>query len=140
MYDLFYNRMFLDPAVKGEIPAELMEILRSEDCMFEYREEELELIKDGVCDNVGLNLYFPMRMKACLLYTSAFPPMGINPAHSCARQAEANTNLLRGRFCSAQIPTIMGIMMVIMAVALTTQLSKIIDVYKRQSTRCCCKI
>lgn len=64
MYDLFYNRMFLDPAVKGEIPAELMEILRSEDCMFEYREEELELIKDGVCDNVGLNLYFPMRVKA----------------------------------------------------------------------------
>ena len=52
--------------------------------------------------------------------------MGINPAHSCARQAEANTNLLSGRFCSAQIPTIMGIMMVIIAVALTTQLSKMI--------------
>lgn len=64
MYDLFYNRMFLDPAVKGEIPGELFDILKEHHCLFQYTKEELELIRQNPCDNVGINLYFPMRLKA----------------------------------------------------------------------------
>lgn len=64
MYDLFYNRMFLDPAVKGEIPKELTEILTEHHCMFDSTGQELEVIKNNTCDNIGLNLYFPMRVKA----------------------------------------------------------------------------
>ncbi|WP_251861379.1 glycoside hydrolase family 1 protein [Clostridium sp. Marseille-Q2269] len=64
MYDLFYNRMFLDPAVKGEIDKELFEVLKFHNCLFDYTEEELQIIKENTCDNIGLNLYFPMRVKA----------------------------------------------------------------------------
>ncbi|MEG0329952.1 MAG: glycoside hydrolase family 1 protein [Longicatena sp.] len=64
MYDLFYNRMFLDPAAKGEIDQELFEVLEKHNCLFEYCTEELNTIKQNKCDNIGLNLYFPMRVKA----------------------------------------------------------------------------
>ncbi|AGF58111.1 beta-glucosidase [Clostridium saccharoperbutylacetonicum] len=64
MYDLFFNRLYLDPSVKGEIPAELFEILQKHDCLFEYNDEELAVIKNNTVDLLGLNLYFPHRVKA----------------------------------------------------------------------------
>lgn len=64
MYDLFFNRMFLDPSLKGEIPAELFTVLPRHACMFEYTAEELDIIHENPVDWVGLNLYFPRRVKA----------------------------------------------------------------------------
>jgi len=63
-FDLFFNRIFLDPSIKGEIPAELFEILKEHNCCFEYTEEELQIIKDNTIDILGVNLYAPTRVKA----------------------------------------------------------------------------
>ncbi|QFK71285.1 glycoside hydrolase family 1 protein [Pradoshia sp. D12] len=64
MYDLFFNRVFLDPAIKGEYPQELFELMEKHDITFEHTTEELQLIKENTIDYVGINLYFPHRVKA----------------------------------------------------------------------------
>ena len=64
MFDLFFNRIFLDPAIKGEYPQELFELLDQHQVTFEYSAEELEVIKQNPVEYVGLNLYFPYRVKA----------------------------------------------------------------------------
>lgn len=64
IYDLFFNRVFLDPSIKGEFPPELFELMEKHDITFDYTEDELSLIKENTVDYVGLNLYFPHRVKA----------------------------------------------------------------------------
>lgn len=64
IYDLFFNRVFLDPSIKGEFPPELYELMEKHDITFDYTEDELRLIKENTVDYVGLNLYFPHRVKA----------------------------------------------------------------------------
>ncbi|MFJ6412250.1 glycoside hydrolase family 1 protein [Terribacillus saccharophilus] len=64
IYDLFFNRIFLDPSIKGEFPPELFELMEKHDITFDYTEDELRLIKENTVDYVGLNLYFPHRVKA----------------------------------------------------------------------------
>lgn len=64
MYDLFFNKMFLDPSIKGEFPQQLFDILKEKNCMFDYTDEELNIIKNNTVDILGLNLYFPHRVKA----------------------------------------------------------------------------
>ncbi|PAF37442.1 6-phospho-beta-glucosidase [Terribacillus saccharophilus] len=64
IYDLFFNRVFLDPSIKGEFPPELFELMEKHDITFDSTEEELRLIKENTVDYVGLNLYFPHRVKA----------------------------------------------------------------------------
>lgn len=64
IYDLFFNRTFLDPAIKGEYPQELFELMEKHHITFEHTEEELQIIKENTVDYVGLNLYFPHRVKA----------------------------------------------------------------------------
>ncbi|UFU00786.1 glycoside hydrolase family 1 protein [Radiobacillus kanasensis] len=64
IYDLFFNRVFLDPAIKGTYPEELFELMDKHDITFEYTEDELQVIKENTVDYVGLNLYFPHRVKA----------------------------------------------------------------------------
>lgn len=64
MYDLFFNRVFLDPAIKGEYPQELFELMNKHNVAFEYTEEELQTIKENTIDYVGLNLYFPHHVQA----------------------------------------------------------------------------
>lgn len=64
MFDLFFNRIYLDPTIKGEIPEELFKILKENCCIFEYTEEELEIIRHNTVDSVGINLYQPVRVKA----------------------------------------------------------------------------
>jgi len=62
--DNFFNNSFLDPAVKGEFPKELIELLGKENVLFEYTSEELEIIKDNTIDFLGVNYYQPRRVKA----------------------------------------------------------------------------
>lgn len=64
MYDLFFNRTFLDPAIKGEFPQELFELMDKHAITPEYTEAELQVIKENTVDYVGLNLYFPHRVQA----------------------------------------------------------------------------
>ncbi|MGM0924027.1 MAG: glycoside hydrolase family 1 protein [Bacillota bacterium] len=64
MYDLFFNRVFLDPSIKGEYPAELFELMEKHDIAFEAADSELQIIKENTVDYIGLNLYFPHRVKA----------------------------------------------------------------------------
>ena len=64
MYDLFYNRVFLDPAFNGEYPQELIDLLAKHKVQWDYTNQELEIIKKFPVDEVAINLYFPHRVKA----------------------------------------------------------------------------
>ena len=64
MYDLFYNRLFLDPLVHGRYPAELFTLLEQHQVEWEYTANELALIADNTVDELGINLYYPHRVKA----------------------------------------------------------------------------
>ena len=64
MYDLFYNRVFLDPAFNGQYPQELIDLLAKHQVQWDYTEQELEIIKKFTVDEVAINLYFPHRVKA----------------------------------------------------------------------------
>ncbi|KAA8999039.1 glycoside hydrolase family 1 protein [Affinibrenneria salicis] len=64
MYDLFYNRVFLDPAIRGEYPAELLALLKKHQVRWQATDDELALIAAHTVDEVGLNLYYPHRVKA----------------------------------------------------------------------------
>jgi 6-phospho-beta-glucosidase len=62
--DAFFNRSFLDPAVKGTFPEELIEIVKELDMVPEFKEGDLELIKENTVDLLGINYYQPRRIKA----------------------------------------------------------------------------
>ncbi|WP_027109202.1 glycoside hydrolase family 1 protein [Lacticigenium naphthae] len=64
IYDLFFNRVYLDPLVKGSYPSELVQLLEHHQIMFDHTEEELEIIRQNPVDFLGINLYFPKRLKA----------------------------------------------------------------------------
>lgn len=64
MYDLFYNRVFLDPAVKGTFPPDLFSTLEKHRILFDYTQRELEIIKKNTVDFLGINLYYPKRVQA----------------------------------------------------------------------------
>ena len=62
--DAFFNRSFLDPAVKGEFPEELKAILKELDMVPDMQEGDLALIKENTVDILGINYYQPRRIKA----------------------------------------------------------------------------
>ncbi|TLG72941.1 glycoside hydrolase family 1 protein [Culicoidibacter larvae] len=64
VFDLFTNRIFMDPCVKGEYADQYLELLEKHNCNFEYTSEELELIKNNTVDFIGINYYQPQRVKA----------------------------------------------------------------------------
>ncbi|MBL5885182.1 glycoside hydrolase family 1 protein [Lelliottia aquatilis] len=64
IYDLFYNRVFLDPLVHGRYPQALFTLLEEHQVAWEYSAEELALIAENTVDELGINLYYPHRVKA----------------------------------------------------------------------------
>lgn len=64
IFDLFFNRSFFDPIIKGEFPARLVEIVKSQNAIPEHSAEEKELIKTATIDFFGVNYYYPKRIKA----------------------------------------------------------------------------
>ncbi|REJ28815.1 glycoside hydrolase family 1 protein [Caldibacillus debilis] len=62
--DLFFNRIFLDPAVLGEYPEELVRLLQEYGQLPAFRKEDLEWIKNYKIDILGVNYYQPRRVKA----------------------------------------------------------------------------
>ena len=63
-YDLFYNRVFLDPFVHGRYPQELFTLLEQHQVQWEYTAEELAIIAENTVDELGINLYYPHRVKS----------------------------------------------------------------------------
>lgn len=62
--DLFFNRSFLDPAIKGEFPSELVEVIKELAILPEVKDGDLALIKENTIDLLGINYYQPRRIKA----------------------------------------------------------------------------
>lgn len=62
--DLFFNRSFLDPSVKGEFPSDLVELLKENAVLPTYEAQDLEIIKNNTIDFLGVNYYQPRRIKA----------------------------------------------------------------------------
>ncbi len=62
--DLFFNRSFLDPSVKGEFPSDLVQLLKQNDVLPGYESQDLEIIKQNTVDYLGVNYYQPRRVKA----------------------------------------------------------------------------
>lgn len=62
--DLCFNRSFLDPAVLGKYPDELIELLKENDALPKYDKADLKVIKENTVDFLGVNFYFPRRAQA----------------------------------------------------------------------------
>lgn len=61
--DAFYNRSFLEPAVHGVFPEEMMQIMREHNVFWNQTEEELEIIRHNTVDFLGVNYYHPKRVQ-----------------------------------------------------------------------------
>ncbi len=64
MYDLFFNKIYTDPCIKGTFPASYFPLLQKHDCMIAVTEQELAIIQANTIDIMGLNYYRPNRVKA----------------------------------------------------------------------------
>ncbi|MDG3088541.1 glycoside hydrolase family 1 protein [Vibrio hannami] len=62
--DLLFNRSFLDPMVKNQIPQELCEVLNEQRIIPETTAEEIEVITSAKVQFLGVNYYVPRRVKA----------------------------------------------------------------------------
>ncbi|GLO67417.1 MULTISPECIES: glycoside hydrolase family 1 protein [Oceanobacillus] len=62
--DLFFNRSFLDPAVLGEYPEDLINLLKEHDHLPQSEDGDALLIKENTIDILGVNYYQPRRVKA----------------------------------------------------------------------------
>ncbi|MEQ4531895.1 MAG: glycoside hydrolase family 1 protein [Mixta sp.] len=61
--DLFFNRSFLDPALLGHYPAELVTLLETHQQLPERQPGDSELLAAGRVDLLGINYYQPRRVK-----------------------------------------------------------------------------
>ncbi|MGL5353562.1 MAG: glycoside hydrolase family 1 protein [Clostridium sp.] len=62
--EMFFNRIFLDPAIHGTFPEELVQILKNDGVIWDCTEEEDNIIKENTVDYLGVNYYQPSRIKA----------------------------------------------------------------------------
>ncbi len=62
--ETFKNRSFLDPAVRGTFPKELVGTLATDGVLWESTPEEDAIIKENTVDFLGVNFYQPFRAKA----------------------------------------------------------------------------
>lgn len=62
--DSIFNNSFLDPAVKGEFPKILVNLLTEDNVLWEATDDEMGIIKNNTIDFLGVNYYQPRRIKA----------------------------------------------------------------------------
>lgn len=62
--DLLNTRSFLDPAVLGRIPAELVTLLSENTLLPTVKAGDTEMIQENTVDFIGLNYYQPRRVQA----------------------------------------------------------------------------
>lgn len=60
--DAFFNRSFLDPAVKGTFPEELVTIVKELDMVPAMEADDLQTIHENTIDLLGINYYQPRRI------------------------------------------------------------------------------
>lgn len=64
MYDLFYNKVFFDPMVRGAYPQELIDICTKWGVWPDCAPEDLEIIRTNTVNFLGINQYYPKRVRA----------------------------------------------------------------------------
>lgn len=62
--ELFANKSFLDPSLKGEYDPMLINILKKHNCMPAYTQEDMAVMKTNTVDFLGVNYYQPVRVCA----------------------------------------------------------------------------
>ncbi|MEF9967428.1 MAG: glycoside hydrolase family 1 protein [Longicatena sp.] len=62
--ELFANKSFLDPSVKGTYDPELIELIRKHDLMPIYSSDDIAVIANNKVDFLGVNYYQPVRVCA----------------------------------------------------------------------------
>lgn len=62
--ELFANKSFLDPSVKGVYDPELVELIEKHDLMPVVDADDLAIIRDNTVDYLGVNFYQPLRVCA----------------------------------------------------------------------------
>lgn len=62
--DGFFNRSFLDPAVKGHFPQDMVDWAKENDLLPQTTPEDLAIIAENTVDLLGVNYYQPRRAKA----------------------------------------------------------------------------
>lgn len=62
--DDFFNNMFVEAAINGEIPKSLISILFQDGVLWEVEDGDYETIKNNTVDFLGVNYYQPKRVKA----------------------------------------------------------------------------
>lgn len=62
--DLLNTQSYLDPAVLGKVPAELIEVLKDNELLPKVEPDDKRLIKENTVDFVGINYYQPRRVQA----------------------------------------------------------------------------
>ncbi len=74
MFDLIFSKSFMQPSVYGTFPSKLINELNKYKLLPNYTEEELEVIKAGTVDFIGLNYYCPRRVSAPRYRFSSYHP------------------------------------------------------------------
>ncbi|TZE80968.1 glycoside hydrolase family 1 protein [Calorimonas adulescens] len=73
--DLFHNRSFLDPSIKGEYPEKLIEIIKRYNLMPDIQPGDKELIRQNTIQILGVNYYSPRRVKAKETLPNPYSPI-----------------------------------------------------------------
>lgn len=63
IYDLFFNRVFMDPMVLGQYSEEFLKICKENGIYFDPIYNDLATIKNNTVDFLGINQYYPKRVK-----------------------------------------------------------------------------
>ncbi len=61
--ELWNNKMFLEPAVHGHFPEELVAVLKKDGVLWQTEEGDEELFRNNTVDFLGVNFYHPNRVK-----------------------------------------------------------------------------
>lgn len=62
--ELWNNKMFLEPAVHGHFPEELVAVLEKDGVLWQTEDGDTELFKNNTVDFLGVNFYHPNRVKS----------------------------------------------------------------------------
>lgn len=61
--ELFNFRLYTDPLINGKFAEDYIELLKKHNIMFEYTDEQLEIIEKNPIQVLGINYYQPQRVK-----------------------------------------------------------------------------
>ena len=61
--DLFNYKLYSDPLINGKFSPRYFELLKKHDIMFDYKEEDFDLIEENPIMILGINYYRPTRVK-----------------------------------------------------------------------------